>query len=64
MQPLWQQRFGKLPVGGQMEVGEDDLAAPQHGDFAGLRLLDLDDHVGPADRSRRRLSTSSAPLLA
>ena len=44
-----QQRLGKLPVGGQMEIGEDDLSAPQQRDFAGLRLLDLDDHLGPAE---------------
>ena len=32
-----------------MEIGEHDLAAPHHGHFAGLRLLDLDNHVGPVE---------------
>ena len=29
-----------------MEIGEEQLAAAQHAAFLGLRLLDLDDHVG------------------
>ena len=34
-----------------MQVGEQDLLVAQHGDFAGLRLLHLHDHVrGGEDR--------------
>ncbi len=40
-----QQIFGQLAVGGEVKIGEDDLARPQHLEFGRLRLLDLDDHL-------------------
>ena len=51
------QPLGLRLVGGEMEVGEQDLATPQQGDLGGLRLLDLDDQVGRREhraRPRRR----------
>ena len=45
------QALGLRLVGGQMQVGEQDLLVAQHGDFAGLRFLHLHDHVrGGEDR--------------
>ena len=43
-----QEILGQLAVGGEVEIGEDDLSPPQQPALARLRLLDLDDHVRPA----------------
>ena len=32
-------------IGGQMQIGEQDLTGAQHRPFGGLRFFDLDDHV-------------------
>ena len=40
------QPFGLRLVGGEVEVGEQDVARLEHRDFLRLRLLDLHDHVG------------------
>jgi hypothetical protein len=37
---------GLVRIGRQMEVGEENMARLEQGDFRRLRLLDLDDHVG------------------
>jgi hypothetical protein len=42
-------RLRELLVGGEVEVGEDDLPRPEHPDLGGLRLLHLHDHVGVAE---------------
>ena len=42
---------GLLVVGGEVQVGVEDLAGAQLRDLDGLRLLDLDDHVGAAKTS-------------
>ena len=39
--------FGQRPVGGEVEIGEDDLAGPQLRQLGRLRLLDLHDHLRP-----------------
>ena len=44
------QRF----VGGEVEVGEDDLPRTHERPFDRQRLLDLDDQVARASRRRRR----------
>ena len=43
-QAALQEVLGQLAIGGEMEIGEDDLPAPQQPALAGLGLLDLDDH--------------------
>jgi hypothetical protein len=40
------QPLGLRLVGGEVEIGEEDLALAQRRDLGSLRLLDLDDHVG------------------
>ena len=40
------QPFGLRLVGGEVEVGEQDVARLEQRDLLRLRLLDLDDHVG------------------
>ncbi len=40
-----QQRFRLLRVGGQVQIGEQQLAGAQHTALRSLRLLDLDDHL-------------------
>ena len=54
-------RPGQRLVGGEVEVGEDDLPGRMQRPLLGQRLLDLDDQVGPLPdvlgrrrRSRRR----------
>jgi hypothetical protein len=37
---------GQLSVRGKVKIREDDLFAPEHGDFRRLGFLHLDDHVG------------------
>ncbi len=39
--------LGLLGIGGEMEIGVEDLAGAQHLALVGLGLLDLHDHVGP-----------------
>ena len=43
-----QEVLGQLAVGGEVEIGEDDLPPPQQPALAGLGLFDLDDHLRPA----------------
>ena len=43
-----QEVLGQLAIGGEVEIGEDDLPLPQQPALAGLGLLDLDDHLRPA----------------
>ena len=40
-------------IGREMQVGEQDLPFAQHRAFGGLRLLHLDDHLGPREDLRR-----------
>ena len=40
------QPLGLRLVGGEVEVGEQDVPRLEQRDFLRLRLLDLDDHVG------------------
>ena len=40
---------GLLVVGGEVQVGVEDLARAQRRDLDGLRLLDLHDHVGAGE---------------
>lgn len=37
------ERLGESPVGGEVEIREEDLSRPQHRDFGGLRLFHLYD---------------------
>jgi len=46
-----------------MEIGEDDLAAPQHGDLARLRLLDFHNHVGTGEDLGRAADHLGPSLL-
>ncbi len=47
------QALGLGRVGGEVEIGEEDLAGAELDPFGRLRLLDLDDHVGLGeDRGR------------
>ncbi len=46
--PGVEQLFGQFPIGGKMEISEDDLPAAQQWQFAGLRLFHLDDHFRAA----------------
>ena len=46
MTPDAKQPLGLLRIGREMEIGVEDLAFAQLHPFGGLRLLDLDDHVG------------------
>ena len=41
-----QQPLGQLAIGGEMQIGEQDLVLAQQRDLVGLRLLDLDDQLG------------------
>jgi len=50
--PAIEHFLGKPPVGavgGEVEVGEHDLPGAQQAQLARLRLLHLDDHVGPGE---------------
>ena len=49
-----------LRVGGQMEIGEKHLAFAQAKAFGGLRLLDLDHEVRPAENRFRILDDGGA----
>ena len=40
------QALGLVGIGGEMEIGEEQMARLQQGDLARLRLLHLHDHVG------------------
>ena len=42
-------RFGQLAIGGEVEIGEEHLALADQLQFAGLRLLDFHDQVGPGE---------------
>ena len=44
-----EQALGLLRIGREMQVGVEDLVVAQLHPFAGLRLLDLDDHVGAGE---------------
>jgi len=50
-----QEAFGQAAVGGEVKIGEHRLAAPDEGQLGRLRLLDLDDEIGPAKNLGRRL---------
>ena len=54
------QPLGLGLVGGEVEVGEQDLTGPQHGDFGGLRFLDLNDQVGRLEQGGRRVGNRCA----
>ncbi len=43
-----------LGIRREMQIGEQDLALAQHLALAGLRLFDLDDHVGASEDFGRR----------
>ena len=38
--------LGLVGVGGEVQIGEEGLVFAEHGALDGLRLLDLDDHLG------------------
>ena len=44
-----EQATGEVFVGGEVEVGEDDLSASQERPFGGKRLLDLDDQISGSE---------------
>ncbi len=50
-------------VGGEVEVGEERLARPQHGDFHRLGLLDLHDQVRCCKDFRRSINDAAAGLF-
>ena len=39
------ERFGQCAIGGEVQIGEENLARAQQGIFRRVRLLDLHDHV-------------------
>ena len=47
------QPVGELDVGGEVQVGEEQVARLEHRDLDRLRLLDLDDHLGLSEHGRR-----------
>src|SRR5262249_7800731 len=53
----------ELAVGGEMEIGEDDLAAAHEGPFGGERLLHLDDEIAAGPDFLGRLDEDGALLL-
>ncbi len=54
-----QQQLGEGAVGGEVQVGEEELPRPQQLVFGGKRLLDLDQQLAAAKEFTR--STSAAP---
>ena len=52
---------GLLRIGREMQIGEQDLAGAQHLPLDGLRLLDLDDHLGAGEDLARPSPAMSAP---
>ena len=44
--PRFHQRLGERLAGGEVQIGEENLAGPQQGQFDGQRFLDLDDEFG------------------
>ena len=57
------QRLREGLVCGQVQVGEENLAGPEHGALDRLRLLHLDDEVGLGENFLRLLHELCARLL-
>ena len=57
-----QQRFRQGAVRREVQVGEQNLPALQQGVFRGLRLLDLDDQLGPGKHRGMVLEQRGAGL--
>ena len=47
------QGSGLIRVRGKVQVGVKNLTGAQHGAFLGLRLFDLDDHIGLGKHASR-----------
>ena len=54
---------GLLRIGSEMKIGEEDLVRLEPGDLDGLRLLDLDDHLGLGEHGIGRRQDARAGLL-
>ena len=67
MAPLAEHGFGQGPIGGKMEIGEDDLSATQQRPLGRERFFDFDDHVGPREQFARvghqRRAVLDVPLV-
>ena len=57
------QVLGLRRVGGQVQVGEQHVVFAQHRALDGLRLLDLDDHLGRVEHFLGRRQDRGADLL-
>ena len=55
-----EQALGLFRIGREVEIGVEDLAVAQLHPFVGLRLLDLDDHVGLGEHFRGGLGDRRA----
>jgi hypothetical protein len=59
-----QQPLGLRRIGGEMQIGEQQLVLAQRADLIGLRLLDLDDQLGDSEYiGRPRQNTRAGGLI-